>query len=307
MKIKDEFIIKKLVFAKYLFQKAITELSIGTDLAASVSINLLHDSIEMVIISLEDFYNLTDKKYVFKSRVKQIKESMKPLKFPFEKQMLAINNARRNFKHEGQLQNFTTVKELSNYALQFINQAADEILKVNFDDISLSALINDKEIKKHLKNAEIKLIEKNYKESITSSAKAFELGLIHLKNELDRTFFLKYSNEWGWSNSDLESALDRDLANKIKNSFEELYSLTTFSIFGIDLQKYAKFKLVTPDVGVSTAGKIFINYSGQFENEENKTFDNAQFCIDFALDFNLKVQNNWLQTLRMNYELSVEK
>ncbi|MBC8147113.1 MAG: hypothetical protein H8E98_03930 [Bacteroidetes bacterium] len=302
-----EYLIKMLSFAKYLYQKAVSELAIGTDLSASVSINQLQDSIEMVLYALEIKLGLNDKENSFPSRITRINKKLKPDTLPFEVQILGINDSRRNFKHKAILQNLEAIREQSLFAYQFINEISKKYFLLNFDEISITSLIKNEKIKQHLQEAEAHLGKEDFSNSIMSSGIAFGFCEKLMKKQLSRIHFFKHSSDWGWSNNELEEKLDSDLSNKIQESFEELYSFNSLAIFGVDYQKYISFVLLTPNVGISSGGKVFTNTGGQFENEHNKTREKAHFCYEFVLDVAFKIQENMLNNLKANYELRMEE
>ena len=301
-----EYIIKILSYAKYLYQTAVSNLSIGTDLSASVSINQIQDSIEMVIYALEIKLGLNDKENAFPNRIKRINIRLKPESLPFEVQVLGINDSRRNFKHKAILQNKEAVKEQSVFAYQFINEVSKKYFNLNFDKISITSLIKNEKIRNYLQEAEGYLEKEDLDKSIMNSGIAFGFCENLMKKQLSRIHFFNHSTDWGWTNNELEEKLNSNLSPKIQESFEELYSFNSLAVFGVDYQKYTSFKLLTPSVNISVTDNVFTNKCGQFENEYNKNRENAIFCYEFVLDVAFKIQENMLNNLKANYEIRME-
>lgn len=288
---KDKLIIDKVVYAKYLYQKAISELSVGTDLSASVAINLIHDAIEMIVIAVEDKLNIYKKEYNFKQRLKNIKNKKSLKQLPLEKQVEGINSARRSFKHDAQLQSVKNIKVLSIYAFDFMNQVSDELLGLDFENISLATLIIDKKVKGFIKESEKFITEKKYYNSITSSAKAYSTFFFQINDKEPKRQFFKNSDKWGWGNSELRDIVGDIQADNINNSFSELYHFAFLSMLDIDVQKYTKFDFLRPNIGTNYYGDFKINHVRSEENNKDNSFENAQFCIDFVLDVILKSQS----------------
>ena len=295
---KEKLIIDKIIYAKYLYQKGVTELSIGTDLSASVAILLFFDAVEMVVLALEDKLGIDDKDIGFKSRIGKIKKKLAPSSFPLERQIDGINSARVNFKHKAQIQNIDNIKTLSDYAFEFMNQVSDELLGLDFQKISMSSLIIDKKKKQFIEDAETYLNEKEYFNSIVNSVKAY--SVVPTKGE-DNEFnydnilgglFLTNSQKWLWNSDKLRQYLGDILAEDIKQSFAELYHFVSVSLSGIDLQKYKRFDSITPSVSMNAKGDFFTNATHSTENNEINSYENAQFCLDFVLDVILKLQRN---------------
>ncbi|NHZ86666.1 MAG: hypothetical protein GWP19_12430 [Planctomycetia bacterium] len=289
---KDKIIIDKVIYGKYLYQKAITELSIGTNLAASVAILLFFDAVEMVVLALEDKLGIDNKDINLRNRIEKIKKKLEPKILPLERQILEINAARRNFKHGAQLQNIDNIKSLAIYAFDFMNQVSDELLELDFENISLATLIIDKKVKGFIEEAERCIKEKKYYDSITNSAKAYTYFFFNMKSDKPSKSFFKHSNIWRVHNTDLNSVLGDIHAQNIENSFSELYHFAYLSTKGIDIQKYEKFDFLRPSIGTTYYGEFKINHVRSEENNKDNSFENAQFCLDFVLDVILKLQRN---------------
>ena len=287
---KEKLIIDKIIYAKYLYQKGVTELSIGTDLSASVAILLFFDAVEMVVLAIEDKLEIDDKDIGFKSRIGKIKKELAQNSFPLERQILEINSARRNFKHGAQIQNIDNIKTLSAYAFGFMNQASDEFLGLDFQKISLSTLISDKRTKEYIEEAERHLKKNEHYKAIRDSAKAYSVLTIKGISNPIGGIFLNNSQKWNWSTNNLEKYMDDSLANDISQSFSELYHFVYTMLVGIDVQKYKKFSALTPSVSMNYKEEIFTNYPRSMENNEENSKENASFCIEFVTDIAIKNQ-----------------
>ena len=90
---------------------------------------------------------------------------------------------------------------------------------------------------------------------------------------------------------------------RVFESFGETYETLTLLIFGVDIHKFGRFQLLKPSVSIAQSGSFQISHVGQFDNENNKTENNARLCLEVAIDFALKVQKDWLGGLKANYEI----
>ena len=288
MEEKDKIIIDKVIYAKYLYQKGVAELSDETDLSASASILLFFDAVEMVVLALEDELGIDSADINFRSRVVKLKKVLKTKKLPLERQILEINLARRNFKHGAQLQNIDNVKTLSAYAYDFMNEASEKILKLDFNNISLATLIIDERTRQFIEDAEKCIRKKEYYNSITNSANAYSVFFFEAEREKQPRLFDKDFNDL----HDLDKYVGFDNARFIKNSLAKLFNFVSFSLLGVDNQKFIKFNKLTPSVSLTGSVQHKIVHLIPQENNEENSFENAQFCVDFVLDVVLKLQRN---------------
>lgn len=288
---KNKIIIDKTIYAKYLYQKGTVELSNGTDLSASVAILLIFDAVEMIVLALEEKLGLDNKDNSFPSRVNKIKDRLKPDNLPLERQILEINSARRNFKHGAQIQNADNIKSLSVYALDFMNQASEEVLGFNFEDASLSSLIIDKKVKILMRESEELIKKEKYYDAITAAGKSYMAFFFINKDDDIRKRFFKNDN-WRWGNNRLSESIGDVDAQQIIESFAELYNFASLSILNIDIKSYSKFRFLIPSINTNMKGDFFINHIRNEENNEENSIENAQFCLSFVLDIILKTQRN---------------
>ena len=129
------------------------------------------------------------------------------------------------------------------------------------------------------------------------SATAFELLQDVMYNELFRLGHYHNSRKWDWTNSDLDM-LGHSTSSKIQESFKELYQFSTLSTFGVNLQKYMKFKLITPAVGLTGGDTSHVNLAEtRFFNKDNQNFETSNFCLGFVTELAIKVQSSLLNGL----------
>src|SRR5690606_34923321 len=184
-------------------------------------------------------------------------------------------------------------------ATDFFKQNTTTQFGVDFDEISLFSLVQYEVIRQRLEEAQKALDENNIDVCIKTVAIAF-YDLIHSYESSksiyygsspfyfgkDMTFLSASSIGIG---HDRDDSVGRKLGNfvdTIKNSMTEIQKAVKIMSFGIDYKKYAKFKLLTPNVKRTIEGKHIVELWGK----KKWTKENCQYCIDFVLESSLKLQ-----------------
>lgn len=296
-------VIKKAVMAKYLFLHA-TALSEGEDsLSTAMSVNGLHDAVEIILLAIEDALGIDNKMAQFKTHLKEIRKANGDQPVPQARHLLTLDQTRGNFKHNAVIPEKDSVKDLIGHVDSFFRQACQLYLNISFDEVSLCTLVDDENVREHLNKAERALNDQQLEEVFNWSGVAFEFAMENALASLNKTRFFRHSSDWNWSKDQLTKTVGLESAGLIRESFRESYEMLTLLLFGVDLHKFARFQLLTPSISIAQSGTFQISHVGQYDNDYNKTENNARFCLEFAIDFALKVQKDWLGGLKATYEL----
>jgi len=174
----DTPVVKRISLARYLFQLAEQESRSASDLALFSGVNLLQDSVEMFLVALSDQLNAGIKQNTkFEEYFDLINEKIKPKELPFRNRLLRLNRIRVDSKHYGIQPERQECGGIFVSAREFFEETATSILGINFFTISLVDLLDEKETKELLKDAERYLLEHHYEECLINCRKAIFLEI----------------------------------------------------------------------------------------------------------------------------------
>ncbi len=170
----DVTIIRRIELSRYLYHLAEQNLRSRSSVSACAGINLLHDATEVFLLAIADHVNAELKaKTRFEQYIDMVNEKLKPkAELPCRSKLLRLNKLRVDSKHHGQFPDENECKELVISIRQFFDDAASNILGVNFATISLVAHFDETETKELLSSAEAEFARKEYKDCLTSCRKA---------------------------------------------------------------------------------------------------------------------------------------
>lgn len=317
-----ESVIKKI-------QKAKLFLELGKDCfrvienveRVGAGIILLQDSVELFLIAiceqLEVNYNpsqITFNQYFDKIEDKLRKEIPKET-IPLKNEMIKLNKQRIAIKHYGILPNIGDCKNLDNSVNLFFEELSKRYLKIDFISISLVNLLNDDNIKNLMKQAEVNLKSRSYKECQINCRKAIYLVF---EKQFDIRPFEEYEEDIK-SKSVLSEALRRPLSlapeyakNKqyIKENVKEptdYIVINTNEIErdllsnGIDSIDFYNVMRLTPEVYLFEEEDWAVKeeVSGIKFNEEN-----AEYCFRKAIEILLIKQRNLEREKYISLEIS---
>lgn len=282
-----ELIIKRLALIKYLYRTGIEQSKL-VETVAFVSILTFHNSIEMFLKLLSEHLDIRSDNFSFLDYWTQIpaltsKESMRNL-----------NVRRVNIKHKGLLPSKSDIEISRVNTTDFFEQNTAKHFGIEFKDISLLTLISYENVRSNLTKAQKELNLINNKSCIEKTAIAFDELLYTYENSKINFFRdspFSFGREQAFKSSFSMRVEDRkmaDFVDKVKESLEGIQKAIRIISFGIDYKRFAKFKILTPNVKRWGEGAVDID----FYNKGNKkwTIENCQYCIDFVLDSALKLQ-----------------
>ena len=261
----------------------------------ALALNLFHDAVELAFLAIEDKLGLSEKIGKFKTHINEIKKASRLGAFPQARHLNTLDQTRGNFKHNGVIPNLETIKELAIRVEIFFEEISPIFFKKEFDEINLSALIENKEIRQYLESAELSFKEQNYLNSIKNSAislayaKRITLNKNQFRFEDSLSSSTMKSKLSGGVSSDLKENLGYELEpvfDEYNEAFGEIYDCLKLLIIGVDIRKYYHFLNLTPSIQFTVGGRILENWTQlpQLNRED------AKFCIDFVYDFFAKTQ-----------------
>lgn len=261
---------KRLLYAKYLLERAKLAQHERADLGFAVSLLLMHDATEMVMLSVLDELNLMPKGQQtpqfteFWSAVERYdKEHGLSREAPSRQGMSAMNRARVALKHHGILPKPDTARDFLPRVEVFCEEISRIYLNVEFAALSLADLVSNIGVKNLLKQAQ---------REFTSGEKSTALSNLKLA-------FIKLERSVGLGQ--VRSYSDED---KVVQAVKALGHTVDMLTMGIDPIRYRFFQANTPVVLVMMDGSHKTAPARTYDNVSKLTFETlVQFVVESAL------------------------
>jgi hypothetical protein len=298
-------LLRRLSYSKYLLGVARESLSLPSQLAAAVGLLQMHDSIEIFQVVVLDWIGVSPSSdrssfMAFWSLVKDKTGSEPPYKSIFK----GLNEIRVQFKHHAILPNLQELRTLCAVVPSFYLEVCANVLNLDFTRISLADLLENDEVRSHMKKAEAAIASEEYKNALAESAIAFT-ALIQEKDtqpaqyvthglELFHRMSLSVSPKWERLPVDVSREVDK-LCKAFEAQINQVKIVVEMLAWGVDLQKYRKFRYLTPHVARALSGEVELLFERTHAILVNA--DSANFCFQFVLDTGLRIQEQALRIL----------
>jgi hypothetical protein len=278
---------KRVLYAKLLLRRAIRTQEEKSDPSFAISVLLLHDAVEMLMVSVTDKLHLKAPSQ-FSDFWKTLVEKghAEP---PYRNAMERLNKTRVGFKHHGIIPNSAVAREFVTNSKAFCEDVSKTYLDLDFDSLSLADLIENPKARNLLKQSQEEFTRGEKDEAFGSLRKSFDIILAELridiplvKNSSGRTPHLPENI----GIRQLDGRI-RDLNKYLEAQNQFLTNLTitvNMMMLGADLQRYSYFVANTPIVQYAYSGDSSVIYSKTFESVDESVFVTCyEFVVDFAL------------------------
>jgi hypothetical protein len=272
-------ILRRIVNAKYVFEKARSIQSESNEMSMSISLLLMHDAIELLMLAVLDYRNVTPaKRREFMEFWQELTNAGLPSP-PDYIPMDSLNKLRVGLKHSGNLPNTQVVMQLTPRVRGFFENVLKSHCDIDYEDVSLIDLIADQEVRGPLKNA-----QRNFVRGDKLAA------MVELK-----VAFHKIENSAGKRIEKLRPpdrpSLPNDLDREVGSYMQQLHDFldrcairTNLLTMGIDLDRYSEFSKAGPTLQWSASGKYSAFSRSTCEEITEEQFDGfVSFLIDYAL------------------------
>ncbi len=175
---------RRLVEIKRLYQYV--DRMVRTQISSTVSrvtciimLDFIAESILKLTISLHPEY-LSRRILTFPEVIKKVEEIINDkLKdnldyFPMKMEINNLHNIRNNVMHHGSIPSIEDVEKFNSYVRTFLEEIFRGIFKLDFNELSLTFLINDPIIRELMKKSEKYLLDQKYENSIIHACIAFQ-------------------------------------------------------------------------------------------------------------------------------------
>lgn len=280
----DSFTLELLVRAKLLLEHAISHSNFSTSIDGMIAIHGLDNSIEYllrIIIKHLNIETITGKNFDTCSVAGLAGEINKFLKEHFNEQLPYLSEIKmirqiRNLVQHGIVDPKPDLKRFSKITEKFFSIVLNNIFEITREELRVSTLIENTEVKKHLKLAEEYIDKEEFLLSIVSSRDAFENALF---------FQIK--------NSDVKLSSVPALVEAHKSNdksywfFEKITNEIELSRLNINLKKYDKFSEYIRYIPSKYNADKSIGYT-IINRPWNR--EDAMFCYSFASEIVIKWQ-----------------
>lgn len=305
---------KRLSYAKYLFEHGKNTLANKSSLYNALAILIFHDAAELFLTVIADKLTFKTQDH-FMDYWKEVEDKGHSL--PYKNELKKLNKIRVDFKHYGILPLFDECIECETTLNHFFSEVARDILELDFSTVSVSDLIENPDIRKHVRAAEKYKDEGNFGESIIESTIAFNYVGKVARGDSSHSFFIE-KNYWDLKKvvptlrSSGYTSTNRALQNnfrdietsfkEVQHTLEEIIQNVNVLLLGVDIFKYKRFNSLTPRTYTDGKGVVHISEGATsiFCNEVNFNQKNALFCIHFVIDTAMKIEQNPLDLININ-------
>ncbi len=256
-------------------------------MSLSISLLLMHDAIELLMLGVLDHVNAAPKKrrefMDFWGDIKQAGLPEPPDFIPME----SLNKLRVSLKHNGNLPNPQTVRDLLPRARGFFENVLTSYCQTTYADVSLIDLIPDQAVRTMLIGARQKFEAGDKPAAMTDLKIAF-----HTLERPEGKYLPKLQaptkpsipNEMGRAGWDA-------YLGQLHSFLDQCASRTNALMFGVDPIRYLHFAKNGPSVVWSMTGKPFVTHVSTYANVSLEQFDEL---ISFLIDYSLKIMEAYL-------------
>jgi hypothetical protein len=276
--------IRHLSFAKSLYIHALQHSSSEGVLDRAIALMNFDGSVETFLYALVDYLGAEISE---RAKYKELLDAVRQkLANPTVIQEVSLGNmhiARNDVQHHGIVASFNDVQRYKELTYQTLTKLSKEVLRKDFEEISLSDLIQNSLVKSFYKKAENAYFSGNYKDALFYTACAFEKAKRTEQNKL-----------WG-SLLSLHRASSPLTDDKFINGiFEELEVLKLRldykqyqkyrGVYYLDLEPFSNIASDTED-GVVKEVKTKLKMAlDAWEKSSNSLKEESIYCLSFALN-----------------------
>lgn len=285
--------IRRLTFIRYLLNLA-SEVARGPEPQCAAAVLTLHDAAELFLHLTAERFNVGKSGIDFLGYFSLI-EKHAP-NFAGRESMRRLNTSRRGLKHAGTRPARGEVLGHRDDTERFLRHNVSEVFGVSLEDVSLTDLITDAQVRSNLKAAEVAFGGGDTREARASLAIAFEWLLRRrtapLKRLPVRVFRGVYSHRTPGIGRE-EPVLPRGVRDSIDgllDAVEELQRRVHLLETGIDGGRLRRFRALVPRVVLHRNGEASIQWPPAQQGTEIDSRD-FEVCREFVIDSALRLES----------------
>ncbi|HEX6557090.1 MAG TPA: hypothetical protein VF026_30285 [Ktedonobacteraceae bacterium] len=284
----DEAKMRRLAMTQYMYTMAVDQ-SHQPEPLNMLSIQLFHDAVEHFLALASEHLDAGKTGQAFMAYWEPISQKLPNKDFGHKDSMNRLNAARTNWKHHGISLPTTEIDDFRTNVADFFRENTPKVFGVNFEEISMTALVQDEEVRNRLLQAEHLSSTGEIKAALVEIAiaflvllgglewKALEQNSIHLKAVSSHRLFSRVENEAPRELARFARAIDREL--------DALHKQVMLLSLGIDYRRYMRFQGLAPSVYQTTDGVYRLAGEGR-----GQSYQDYLFCSQFVIECALHVQ-----------------
>ncbi|MFZ0246015.1 MAG: hypothetical protein WAL68_10095 [Candidatus Binatus sp.] len=249
-------------------------------MSLSLSLLLMHDAVELLMLAVLDQLQLASKKrrdfMNFWSDIKQAGHPEPPDFVPME----SLNKLRVGLKHNGNLPRAQTVRDLLPRVLGFFENVLNAYCGLSYSDVSLIDLVPDQEVCSLLHDAQKMFSSGEKAEALTN----LKIALHKLEHPKDKHLSLLQAPRRPSLPSEVARAGLGGYLDELDSFLKESAMRANAAMLGIDPARYSSFVRNTPIVQWSVSGKSTVVLTSTYSAVSEEDFtEMVNFLIDYAL------------------------
>lgn len=275
---------KRLLNAKYFLRRARRMQAEHLDLSIAMSLLLVHDAVEMLMLAVIDHLHVpTSKKRDFMDFWKEIRDLGHP-EPPYRTAIDQLNSLRVGLKHKGSIPRAQTVTDLMPRIEAFCADAVRDYVAIEFETLSLADLVEPPDVRDFLRKADEEYAKGEKQQAIIQVRMAFDALLRgayktapQLKSQVPR----------------IPSGLPGEAGKILKAVFTLIKSLefrVNASLLGIDPIRHSRFVSRTPVVQYAYSGDATVVLQGNYSQMPESVF---RECYEFVVDSALNIEQRF--------------
>jgi len=282
-------LMKRLIYSKYLLNRARLLQQEGNELACAEAILTAHDSVEMLIRVIAEFVNAKQsERFMEQLRLIEKETGKEP---PCMAAMDRLNHLRVSFKHKGNLPHPANVAELMPSVTDFCPAVTSQYLGLDYETVSLAELIQNAGARAKVKEAEAAKTADKIRDAICALRMAFDI-LHDEAREKCKSILIRGVDAPGFEFLPRVGKAISSLAKIFKLealtlAVHQLVETVNGMLLGIEPAKFRRFSEITP----------FPSYRGFQRNVEylwrpkrpELRPEDFDFCHEFVIDFALRL------------------
>ncbi|MBE3088294.1 MAG: hypothetical protein IMZ71_04185 [Chloroflexi bacterium] len=283
--------LRRLAFIRYLFRVGLVQSRQPMPLAAA-SLLTFHDAVELFLVLACEHLNCPVKENMSFAAYFESLRRQPGISVSGEGVMVRLNKARVNLKHYGNLPAKESVEGFRESVSAFLDDNCSSLFEVQLQSVSMTALVEDREGRSRLEQAEARLAAGEPAEAIKNVALAYR--------SLIRNFGPGWDVFWGFHMENVGrlgtppltgSPRLNAILSGVGDALDYLWTRLGVLEMGFDIPRYQRFTRIAPGVHVTLDGR-----EEPINIIKTPAADDVQFCIEFVVDCALTLQSRYRVT-----------
>ena len=283
----DQVTRKKLILIKQMYQRA-TILSsrehnmvdrimalVGFDLTVETVLKAVVNSLDAVKTPADSFQGLID-------QANKLLDSAYMKLVPEKAHIQHVHSLRNDAQHKAKYPNKSDLDDCRIYIRDFLKAFVQDVYGIDFETISQTELINHKQIKKHLTDAQDYFKNSDYQ-------KASELANVGLQTAIDYAGrpYVGRSFKYMFDKITVSDPFRVQKGDPdVTKAFQRIQDTVRHLALGLDYSDKVRFDKI--------AGFVLLNSGGGYSTHNMKKDigeDEAEFVLSFAIDAIIQIEN----------------